>query len=42
MTDQMIIYQVIAAAAAAAQVSDFLFNIAEAHSSLFIIIIQQA
>ena len=42
MIDQMTTYQAVAAAAAAVQVSDFSFNIAEAHSSLFIITIQQA
>ena len=41
MTDQMITHQAVAAAAATAQFSDFSFNVAEAHSSLSIITIQQ-
>ena len=42
MADQMTTHQAVAAAAAAAQAPDFSFNVAEAHSSLSIITIQQA
>ena len=42
MTDQMITYQAIAVTVITVQASDFSFNVAEAHSFLFIIIIQQA
>ena len=42
MINQMITCQAVAAVITAVQASDFSFNIAEAHSSLFIITIQQA
>ena len=41
MTDQMITCQAVAVVAVTTQASNFSFNIAGAHSSLFIIIIQQ-
>ena len=42
MTNQITTCQAVAVTVTAVQVSDFSFNVAEAHSSLSIIIIQQA